>query len=53
MLDFPISNIGTLPGLELQIIQDKILLFFTTRLQAFGDLLSILEATIKLYDVLD
>ena len=27
MLDFPISNIGTLPGLELQIIQDKILLF--------------------------
>ena len=37
MLDFPISNIGTLPGLELQIIQDKILVFllWSRRLSAF------------------
>ena len=37
MLDFPISNIGTLPGLELQIIQDKILLFLfcSIRISAF------------------
>ena len=37
MLDFPSSNIGTLPGLELQIIQDKILLFLfcSIRISAF------------------
>ena len=37
MLDLPISNIGTLPGLELQIIQDKILLFLfcSIRISAF------------------
>ena len=37
MLDFPVSNIGTLPGLELQIIQDKILLFLfcSIRISAF------------------
>ena len=37
MLDLPINNIGTLPGLELQIIQDKILLFLfcSIRISAF------------------
>ena len=37
MLDFPINNIGILPGLELQIIQDKILLFLfcSIRISAF------------------
>ena len=37
MLDLPVNNIGTLPGLELQIIQDKILLFLfcSIRISAF------------------
>ena len=37
MLDFPINHIGALPGLELQIIQDKILLFLfcSIRISAF------------------
>ena len=37
MLDLPFNNIGTLPGLELQIIQDKILLFLfcSIRISAF------------------
>ena len=37
MFDLPVNNIGTLPGLELQIIQDKILLFLfcSIRISAF------------------
>ena len=40
MLDLPINNIGTLPGLELQIIQDKILLFLFCSIRISSFLIS-------------